>query len=75
MNYKVLELQVLLGSSTQMICSNVGRVQMKDLEVADSEIILCQLGFVLKYILTGIIFQVFKTTDLCESFVTMYVLN
>lgn len=48
---------------------------MKDLEVADSEIILCQLGFVLKYILTGIIFQVFKTTDLCESFVTMYVLN
>lgn len=58
-----------------MICSNVGRVKIKSLEMADSEIILCQLGFVFKYILTGIIFQVFKTTDLCESFVTMYMLN
>lgn len=38
-------------------------------------IIGCQLVFVLKYILMGMIFQVFETTNLYKSFVTMYVLN
>lgn len=61
-------------SSTQMICSK-GRAVKLRVQSWLTLIIVCQLVFVLKYILMGIIFQVFETTNLCKSFVTMYVLN